>query len=120
MKDLEKQVNSEKLDVEAKVEQLIKDLEAKDKIVEKGESELQKLQESWSIINRTIMEKECELNRQKELYLQLQEEKHHAVYRYECERDKNLQLDKECEHLLHEIQGFKIKVRETSNENSHL
>jgi hypothetical protein len=63
-------------------------------------AELRKVQESWSSVNRSLMDKEQELVRERELNLALQDEKHHALYQFECERERLLQLDHECELLM--------------------
>lgn len=63
-----------------------------------------------------MTEKDIELGREKELYIQVQEEKHHAVYKYECERDRNALLDKENEHLHRETQIGKAKLKQLDTE----
>jgi chromosome segregation ATPase len=61
------------------------------------------VQESWSHVNRELKAKEVEIQRERELNLQLQDEKYLALTKYEAARDRNLSLDKECEHLMNEL-----------------
>lgn len=71
-----------------------------------------KLKESWSNVHRQLMGKETELQRERDLNLQLQDEKYHALTRYETERERMIALDRECEQLLETIQALKSKVKE--------
>jgi hypothetical protein len=48
------------------------------------EGEVAKLQEQWSQINRQLMAKEAEIQRERELNLQLQDEKYHALTKLEA------------------------------------
>ena len=74
------------------------------------------VQESWSQVNRELKEKEAEIARERDLNLQLQDEKYLALSKYEGARERNLSLDKECEQLLGELHGLSYKYGEVSVE----
>lgn len=66
------------------------------------------------------MAKEGELQRERELNLQLQDEKYMAMTKYEGARDRNVSLDKECEHLINELQILNSKYNEATSQNDTL
>ena len=82
--------------------------------------ETQKVQESWSTVNRQLMVKEAELLRERELNLQLQDEKYMALTKYEGARDRNLALDKECEHLISELHSLNSRLSDASQHTDTL
>lgn len=64
------------------------------------------VQESWSQVNRELVSKEAELERERKINMELQEEKYHAQNNYEAARERNISLDKECEHLISELNSL--------------
>ncbi len=95
-----------------KMEVVVKAKESEKEAVEK---EMHGVQESWSQVNRQLMQKEGEVQRERELNLQLQDEKYMALTKYEAVRDRNVSLDKECEHLIGELQMLNSKYNEATS-----
>jgi hypothetical protein len=62
------------------------------------------------------MLKEAEVSRERDLNLQLQDEKYHALTKYESSREQNHSLNQECEHLLQDIDLLKMKLNEITRE----
>ena len=123
MGEMTGQVAQMKREVEAHKEQIGKmEVIAKAKEAEKDamEKEMQGVQESWSQVNRQLMAKDGELQRERDLNLQLQDEKYMALTKYEGARDRNVSLDKECEHLINELQMLNSKFNEAVSENDTL
>lgn len=100
-----------------KMEGVVRAKEAERETLEK---EMQGVQESWSQVNRQLMAKEGELQRERDLNLQLQDEKYMAMTKYEGARDRNVSLDKECEHLINELQMLNSKYNEATSQNDTL
>ena len=123
MGEMTGQVAHMKREVETHKEQIGKmELIVKAKEAEKDamEKEMQGVQESWSQVNRQLMAKDGELQRERDLNLQLQDEKYMALTKYEGARDRNVSLDKECEHLINELQMLNSKFNEAVSENDTL
>lgn len=59
-----------------------------------------------------MMAKESEIQRERELNLQLQDEKYHAITKFEGERDRNFILDKECANFINELTLSKGKFKD--------
>lgn len=58
------------------------------------------------------MAKEGEVQRERDLNLQLQDEKYLALSRFEGAKDRVEALEKDCELLITEIQSSKLQVQE--------
>ena len=52
--------------------------------------------------------------------LQLQDERYHALSRYEAEHERNLLLDNEVSILLQDLESLKVRIKEVSRENTLL
>jgi hypothetical protein len=62
------------------------------------------------------MLKEGELQRERDLNLLLQDEKYHALTKYEGQCEQNQGLNQECEHMLQDIEILKQRLDDVTRE----